>query len=293
MTSAGEGTIAESPGTIVFPKEGSAQMTENPPQDQGPLEEFVEPLEAEEEPLAQEKPSPSAQAEEEVPWKYCFFCGHRIPAPAKACERCGHALGPFEPNTPKEYFRFFFCGLLIVLGGFMPVGPDGSLMTLQTMTGGLFFIMGLGIMWNMWKAVYSGRLKMFWVWMLFIPIIWGFWRFFLPMMGTGLDFYDKLTPAQLGQLSSAQLADYHHLKLLASHGAPTTFGELFGALGHAPPEWGKVRAWFWVNGYGPAFIFAGSLLGYIFLVLGVIGGIRHNKQKAAQRAASGGRSRRR
>ena len=268
-------------------------MTENQPQDQGPLEEFVEPLESEEEPLAEEKGAPPPPpGGEEMPWKHCIFCGARIPAPAKACERCGHALGPFEPATPKEYFRWFFCGLLIVLGGFMPVGPDGSVMTLQTLAGGLFFIMGLGVMWNMWGAIYSGRFKMFWIVMLFIPVIWGFWRFFLPMMGTGLAEYDILVKKG-AQLSAAQLADYNHLKLLASHGAPLTFKELFGALGQAPPDWSKVRAWFWVNGYGPTFVFLGSLLAWIFFVIGIFGGIKHGRQKAAQRAASGGRSRRR
>ncbi len=268
-------------------------MTENPPQDQGPLEEFVEPLEPEEEPLEEPQSKAAPRQEEEIPWKYCFFCGHKIPVPAKACEQCGHALGPFESSTPKAYFRFFFCGLLIVMGGFMPVGPDGSVMTLQTMMGGLFFILGLGILWTSWRAIYTGRFKASWIWVLFIPIIWGFWRFFLPMLGRGLDFYDKLTPSQLAELSPARQATYHHLKLLAAHGAPTTFHDLFGALGHAPPDWGAIRAWFWVNGYGPAFIFLGALLGYFFLLLGVIGAFRHTKQKAAQRAASGGRSRRR
>ncbi len=267
-------------------------MTENPSQDQGPLEEFVEPLEAEEEPLAQESPASSAGEEEEIPWKYCFFCGHRIPAPAKACERCGHALGPFEKTTPKEYFRFFFCGLLIVMGGFMPVGPDAQLMTLQTMLGGLFFVMGLGVLWTSWRAVYTGRFQMFWIVMLFIPLLWGLWRFLMPMIGPGLEYYQKAVE-QGAKLTGAQMADFHHLKIMAAHGGPMTFKELFGALGGMPPDWGKIRTWFWVNGYGPAFITLGSFLAWFMLLLGFIGGMRHNKQKAAQRAASGGRSRRR
>ncbi len=267
-------------------------MTENQSQDQEPLEEFVEPLEPEEEALVEEEPLPGGGEEEEIPWKHCMFCGARIPAPAKACERCGHALGPFEPSTPKEYFRFLFCGLLIVLGGFMPVGPDAKVMTLQTMAGGFFFLLGLGVMWSSWKAIYSGRFSARWILFLFIPVIWGFWRFCLPMMGTDLQGYEQLVKHGV-QLSAAQLADYHHLQSLAAHGAPTTFKELFGALGQAPPDWGKIRAWFWVNGYGPAFITLGSLLGFLLIIGGLFSGMRHNRQKAAQRAAQGGRSRRR
>jgi len=267
-------------------------MTENQSQDQGPLEEFLEPLEAEEESLEESAPPSRSGEEEEIPWKYCFFCGHRIPAPAKACERCGHALGPFDPTTPKEYFRFLFCGLLIVLGGFMPVGPDAKVMTLQTMVGGLFFLIGLGVIWTSWRAIYSGKFRSPWIFALFIPLLWGLWRFLMPMLGPSLDYYQQLA-AKGYEFTAAQKADFEHLKLLAAHGAPLTFKELFGALGHAPPEWSKIRAWFWVNGYGPAFITLGSSLGIFLIILGLFGGIRHSKQKAAQRASSGGRSRRR
>ena len=230
-------------------------MTEIPESENQEFEEIVEPLESYEEEVIEEKVE-EEEAPPEMPMKHCIFCGALIPAPSKACPKCTHALGPFEPTTPKQYFRWFFCGLMIFIGTLMPCGPDWGTMTIRTMLGGLFAIMGLGVMWNMWSAIYSGRFKMFWILMLFIPIIIGVWRFTFAL------------PAP---------------EIFAKYNAPTNWNEFIQCFSSAPPNWQGVRNFFWVVGYGITFITLGSILAWVLLIFEMFRAKSHSKKKAAER----------
>jgi len=253
------------------PSKGSEPREEPGDQSLESLEVTEEPLEATLETVEDPWEEPAGQ---EPATKRCLFCGTQLPLPARACHGCGHALGPFEPSTPKEYFRWFFCGMLIVVGGFMPCGPHGQ-MTLGTLMGGAFFIMGLGVLWNMWAAIYTGRFKMFWVTMLILPAVWGVWRLATAFAGD---------PSVAGSPAA----------VMAAHGVTNGWASLGEAFSSSPPKWGVLRNFLWVVGYGPFFITAGSVLAWLFLVGGFFGAMKHSKKKMAERASAGGaRNRRR
>ena len=231
--------------------------------DQTP-DELFEPLEESEELLDSHEESAAGDGldEEGLPQnKGCLFCGSTIDRRCKACPHCGQALGPFEPSTPKEYYRFFFCGLLLFLGALMPCCPDGPL-AITTLFGGSVAIIGLAIMWNMWKAIYSGQVKLFWIMLTIIPL--------------------AIEGMRIGFAFSGDVADAtSNAGVMAAHGLEG-WGTLLDVFG-STPKWHILRNFFWVVGFSNVFFAIGCLLAWCFFIGGVFGGVKHGKVQAAQR----------
>ena len=235
-------------------------------------EEHFETLEESEEPLEpREETLPGEGGEEETPTKPCLFCGATIDRRSKACPECTHALGPFEPTTPKEYYRFFFAGFLLFMSAFLPCGPGGPL-SITTLLGSTYAIIGLGVMWNMWKAIYAGRVKLFWVLMTLMPLIVGIWRIATAFGGDPDDPNSSVS-------------------MMAAHGLTgwSSLGDFFGGT----PRWGVLRNFFWVLGYSTVFATVGALLAWIFFIRGFFGGIKHSKQQSTSGERSRARARKR
>jgi hypothetical protein len=232
-----------------------------------------EPLEeTEEELVSQEEEAGGGLADEdqEPTHKNCLFCGAQIDRRSKACPTCGHALGPYEPTTPKEFYRFFFCGLLLFMGALLPCGVEGRL-AINTMFGSLVAMLGMGVMWSMFKAIYTGRVKLLWVVLTIIPLaITGF----------------RIATAFMGDPKVEGTGAY----LMAANGVEG-WGSLVEVFSDTPPRWGVLRSFFWVVGFSNIFFALGSLLAWILLVGGVFSGVKHSKQQAAARAAAPSRSR--
>jgi hypothetical protein len=81
----------------------------------------------------------------------------------------GMACPLFNPNTSKEYYRFFFGGLLMVIGCLMPFDADWSHLGYKTFAGAFFLIIGLGVCWSMWAAVNTGMVRMKWILLTTLP----------------------------------------------------------------------------------------------------------------------------
>ena len=79
----------------------------------------------------------------------------------------------FGMRAQKEYYRFFFAGLVMFLGCLMPFGPEADLVGYKTLGGAFFTLIALGIMWSSWVAISHGRFNMSnlrWLVCAFIPL---------------------------------------------------------------------------------------------------------------------------
>ena len=79
----------------------------------------------------------------------------------------------FNPQASKEYYRFLFCGVLIVLGCLMPFGPDYAGAGYKSFMGGIHFLIGLGMIWSAWAGISVNKPSMKWIMLGFVPAVWG------------------------------------------------------------------------------------------------------------------------
>ena len=79
----------------------------------------------------------------------------------------------FGMRAQRQYYRFFFAGLVMFLGCLMPFGPEWAMAGYQTMGGAVFTIISLGIMWTSWVAISHGKFdlsSMRWLLLAFVPL---------------------------------------------------------------------------------------------------------------------------
>ncbi len=166
----------------------------------------------------------------------------------------GMAAPFFNLGADKAYYRFFFGGLLITLGALMPFDSDWTHLGYRSFTGALWLIIGLGVMWTMWGAISTGKVRFRWLLLAGIPLLWSLWHLFMnpepPDFGPGIEGW----------------------------------GDLFALIG-------KRELSAFGNGlqhYGPGrlFVLLGSLYVELTFILGVFGGVQKNKQIKAGRAAA-------
>lgn len=79
----------------------------------------------------------------------------------------------FNPMADKEYYRFLFGGVLIVVGCFMPFSADWNQVGYKTFAGAVNLLIGLGVIWSMWGAIYTKMFNFRWIMLSFFPFIWG------------------------------------------------------------------------------------------------------------------------
>ncbi|MHC4943643.1 MAG: hypothetical protein ACYTG7_11560 [Planctomycetota bacterium] len=113
--------------------------------------------------------------DQEVLVKYCLFCREIIPAEAIACKHCGHVVHIFEGAVFKQLYWFFWGALITLLGTFLPF-YNGDLNVLapsatQTFPGAIYMIFSIILLVAMGMSIYSKRLIMSPVFLLFIPAV--------------------------------------------------------------------------------------------------------------------------
>ena len=201
------------------------------------------------------------------------------PEPAAAVQRSGLAAPAYNPRADKFYFRFFFAGLLMVLGCMMPFGPEWDMTGNKTLPGVLTLVIGLGICWSSWGAIHTNRFDpkhMKWILFAVVPLI-------LFLMGF-LNFTNE--PAIKSALAAG-------IKL------PSTIGELFSAVTGSLPlvsgdeerlEAGaRLDNFVRYYGSGKIVVLLGALLAELFFFKSIFGAAKVMKeQKAAAIAARQG-----
>lgn len=160
----------------------------------------------------------------------------------------------FNPTASREYYRFLFAGVLILVGCLMPFDGDWSHVGYKQFSGGVFFVIGLGLTWTSWGAIHTGAFRMKWPLLAFLPFVWGLLHVIFPGF-----------PAE---------------------GEVTSWGDVFGLIGATDDDdrfhkFGNALQMF---GPGKLFVFLGSLLALFGFAAGIFGGAKKLKaQKAAPR----------
>lgn len=136
--------------------------------------EELEPLMDEAPEMVFSKEAQDAKEQEEVLVKYCLFCREIIPAEAIACRQCGHVVHIFEGAVFKQLYWFLWGGIMTLIGCFLPF-YNGDLSPLvpatHTFAGALYLIFAIILLVAMGMSIYSKRLIMSPVFLMFIPAV--------------------------------------------------------------------------------------------------------------------------
>lgn len=193
----------------------------------------------------------------------------------------GLAPPAFNPTADKEYYRFFFAGVVMFLGCMMPFGPEWDMNGYKTLSGAFFTLISLGMIWSWWSAIHTARFSgsnLKWVGLALLP--------FLIQVLNLIGAFDE--PAVRDWIADE------------SRNMPSNWDELMSALGSINTPEGSERFGNFVRAFGAGKIVLlfGSLLAEIFMIMAVMGGAKTAKaQKAAKMAErssrGGGKGRRR
>lgn len=196
------------------------------------------------------------------------------PAAAGAMEaavlqmRSGLPTPFYNRAASPAYYRMLFGGVLMFVGCMMPFGPEWEMAGYKTMTGGLSFILALGLLWASWGAIHTGRPP---------SIKW----FVLPFFSVIMMLLHVANP--WGQPAVVD-------GLSRGVAMVTDWGNFFETLVDRadPDRYSKVGNFFRYAGIGQFFVLVGALVAFLTFVKGLFGGAAVNKQKklAAQAAAS-------
>ena len=175
----------------------------------------------------------------------------------------------------KSFYRFLFAGVIILVGCLMPFTAELSRAGYQTMSGGFFTLIAIGMIWSWWGSIANNR-PMGVKWLLFamVPLISTIWT-----MAT-------FDPA--AAFEAARAANWVSADMPYSAGWSEMFRDMFSTLAKNQEAPRKVENFWRLFGPGVFFVFLGALIAEVGFVLGVVGGARQNKQeqKAKQMAAA-------
>jgi hypothetical protein len=201
--------------------------------------EMDEAAEGGEEPPAEVRLSREEIAADEaegVMVKYCLFCRETILAEATACKFCGHVVHVFEGAVFKQLWWFFWAGVIAFIGALLPFnltgGSEGMVSAYETFPGAFYLLFSVFLVFAMSFNIYSRRLIMGPVFLMFIPAIHCWWLVVDAVGGIeGFDWYMFFFKVSALNELTAQVGSGMMLLLLGSTIASLTFiMSLFSAV---------------------------------------------------------------
>jgi hypothetical protein len=196
--------------------------------------------------------------------------------PMRAAMPAGCIAPAFNPAADKEYYRFFFCGMIMLLGCLMPFGPEAGSAGYKSLGGAVYTLIALGMLWSWWGAIATNRFSgqnLKWVLLAVVPLL----RELLGLMNA---------------FEAPAVADF-----IAADQGPIakTWGELFAAMPQAllasDADASRTVSNFFHNyGAGRIVVFFGALLAEVVFVLAIFSGAKEvqaqKKAKQAERSAA-------
>ncbi|MBK8098259.1 MAG: hypothetical protein IPK26_14200 [Planctomycetes bacterium] len=184
----------------------------------------------------------------------------------------------FNPRcADKTFYKFLFAGVVMLLGCLMPFGPQTDLVGYKTMSGGLFTIIALGMIWTWWAAIHFNRstaASLKWLALCFVPLI-------VQLMNL------------IGAFDAPAVAAAIRDGVAISKSWNDLFADIGSALAKDADAGMRVENFFRYFGPGKFFVFVGALLAEMSFFGGIVGGAKKNKQdKVARQMASAERKRR-
>lgn len=191
----------------------------------------------------------------------------------------------FGMRAQKQYYRFFFAGLVMFLGCMMPFGPEWEMAGYQTMGGSVFTIIALGIMWTAWVAISHGKFdlsSMRWLILAFVPLTVMVWHVIYIFDEPAVKAYQALSKAAY----DADVAANPTMKILDV--TIRDWGGFFENLRYFrnADSGNAVDNFLRAYGTGKIVLLFGSLYACMQFILGIGSGIKAGKQQKAARDAA-------
>lgn len=209
------------------------------------------------------------------------------PAPAAAAPAGGAmpvSLGGmpaplFGMRAQKEYYRFFFCGLLIFMGCLMPWGHLWDMAGWQSFKGGIFTIIALGIMWSSWVAISHNKFdlsSMRWLILATIPLISSV--FFV------IGVFEQPDVVKYIAVMKVRMAEQSITEPIYIDSWGKFFSSIMDMKTPAIAE--SFSLFMRYSGPGQYFVLFGSVLAEVFFIKGILSGIKAGKTQKQQAAAA-------
>lgn len=191
----------------------------------------------------------------------------------------------FGIRGQRQYYRFFFAGLVMFLGCMMPFGPEWAMAGYQTMGGSIFTIIALGIMWTSWVAISHGKFdltSMRWLLLAFVPLTVMVWHVVYIFEEPAVKAYQAMSKAAY----NADVAANPTLKILDV--TIRDWGTFFDNLRYfRNAESGNaVDNFLRAYGTGKIVLLFGSFYACMQFILGIGSGLKAGRQQKAAREAS-------
>lgn len=165
----------------------------------------------------------------------------------------------FNVNAPKEYYRFLFGGILLVIGCLMPFDADWAHVGYKSTAGACCLLIGLGVVWSAWAAISTGMFRMKWVLLAFLPMVWS--------------LIHLITDGPFTSIAgSAEFGWKQFFELWTDKNAEGRFRQMGNFLQHMGP--------------GKIFICLGALMVEYTFIMGFFGGVKKMKEQKGQRPPS-------
>ena len=206
------------------------------------------------------------------------------PAAAEAALGGTRGLPPpaLSMTAHREYYRFLFGGVVIVLGCLMPFGPEWEQAGYKTLSGALFMLIGIGMVWSMWGAIHTGRFAMKWILLATLP-------FLIELLNLIFAFKE---PAVAAWVEAAKVNPDFHM--------PADWPDVFARIGGSfrigakdPSNAAAVDNFFRAFGTGKLVVLLGALWTEVWLMLAIFGGVKAAKQQKGARSSAAAERRKR
>lgn len=188
------------------------------------------------------------------------------------------AFNPFCRD--KSLYKFLFAGVVMFVGCLMPFSADYAQVGYKTMSGGLYLVIAIAMIWTWWAAIHNNRTtgaSLKWLLLSGAPLIAGI------MILIGFDAVAALATAKA------------HGILPNTAETSATWGALFDDLftagrpsDDAPAAAARAETFWRLLGPGRLFVMIGGLIAELGFFGGILGGAKKNKQnkQMKQMAAS-------
>lgn len=178
----------------------------------------------------------------------------------------------------KSFYRFLWSGVIIFVGCLMPVGADLHRAGYQTMSGGVYTLIAIGMIWSWWGSIHNNRpLGVKWVMLAFLPLVGSIMNMAAFDPAKAFDHAVKS-----GWLVQSDFATF------ASGDWKSVFKDIGSALAKDNEAGLRVEGFWRLLGVGNVFVFLGALIAELGFVGGIVGGAKQNsaEKKAKQMAAA-------
>ena len=165
-----------------------------------------------------------------------------------------------------SFYRFLFAGVVMFAGCVMPISADLSRAGYMTMSGGVYMLIAVAMVWSWWASIANNRpvgLK----WLLFAAA---------PLIGSIMHMMAfNAVEAHAQAIKAGWLKEGDWFTFSASWA--DMFKDMGGAIMKDAAAGVKVEGFWRLLGVGNVFVFLGALMAELGFIGGIVGGAKKNK----------------